>query len=134
MKVSRFGTSNDGELRANSNHASNEYFLPVMGLIFLRHAYSRFLTMKDTVEANFPARGGKTRALTKEEFSRKSASFPETKICDVRGPVKPVDRAELEANDRLLTPGRYVGAAPEEEGGFRGSAPRDPRGTGRPQH
>ena len=29
-------------LRANSNFASNEYFLPVMGLIFLRHAYSRY--------------------------------------------------------------------------------------------
>jgi type I restriction enzyme M protein len=28
-------------LRANSNYASNEYFLPVMGLVFLRHAYSR---------------------------------------------------------------------------------------------
>lgn len=30
-------------LRANSQYAGNEYFLPVMGLIFLRHAYSRFL-------------------------------------------------------------------------------------------
>lgn len=30
-------------LRANSGLASNEYFMPVMGLIFLRHAYSRFL-------------------------------------------------------------------------------------------
>ena len=29
-------------LRANSNHASNEYFLPVMGLVFLRHAYSPY--------------------------------------------------------------------------------------------
>jgi hypothetical protein len=29
-------------LRSNSNYASNEYFLPVMGLIFLRHAYSRY--------------------------------------------------------------------------------------------
>ncbi len=28
-------------LRANSNYASYEYFLPVMGLVFLRHAYSR---------------------------------------------------------------------------------------------
>lgn len=27
-------------LRANSNYASIEYFLPVMGLIFPRHAYS----------------------------------------------------------------------------------------------
>jgi len=33
-------------LRANSNHASNDYFLPVMGLAFLRHAYSRYLTIK----------------------------------------------------------------------------------------
>ena len=24
-------------LRANSNYASNEYFLPAMGLVFLRH-------------------------------------------------------------------------------------------------
>lgn len=36
-------------LRANSNYASNEYFMPVMGLIFLRHAYSRYLTVKDDI-------------------------------------------------------------------------------------
>ncbi|WP_206194056.1 hypothetical protein [Serratia microhaemolytica] len=30
-------------LRVNSELASNEYFLPVMGLIFLRYAYSRYL-------------------------------------------------------------------------------------------
>ena len=44
-------------LRANSNYASNEYFLPVMGLIFLRHAYSRFLAVKDDIEARLPQRG-----------------------------------------------------------------------------
>ena len=38
-------------LRANSNYASNEYFLPVMGLVFLRHAYSRYLSVKDDIEA-----------------------------------------------------------------------------------
>jgi len=62
-------------LRANSNYASNEYFLPVMGLIFLRHAYSRFLAVKDTIEANLPKRGGKTRELSKEDFSQKSSIF-----------------------------------------------------------
>lgn len=62
-------------LRANSNYASNEYFLPVMGLIFLRHAYSRFLGVKNAIEANLPQRGGKTRPLTKEDFSQKSAIF-----------------------------------------------------------
>ena len=62
-------------LRANSNHASNEYFLPVMGLIFLRHAYSRYLAVKDNIEANLPTRGGKKRPLTKEDFSQQSAIF-----------------------------------------------------------
>jgi type I restriction enzyme M protein len=62
-------------LRANSNFASNEYFLPVMGLIFLRHAYSRFLRVKGEIEASLPTRGGKRRDLTKEDFSRKGAIF-----------------------------------------------------------
>jgi len=66
-------------LRANSNYASNEYFLPVMGLIFLRHAYSRFLGVKKVIEADLPQRGGKTRSLTKEDFSQKSAIFLQPK-------------------------------------------------------
>jgi type I restriction enzyme M protein len=66
-------------LRANSNYASNEYFLPVMGLVFLRHAYSRYLAVKDDIEAGLPTRGGKTRPLTKEDFSRKSAIFLQPK-------------------------------------------------------
>ena len=66
-------------LRANSNYASNEYFLPVMGLVFLRHAYSRFLGVKDAIEASLPTRGGKTRPLTKADFSQKSAIFLQPK-------------------------------------------------------
>ena len=41
--------------------------------------------------------------------------FPEAELCDVEGLVKLVDRAEIEDNDWSLTPGRYVGVAPEEE-------------------
>lgn len=62
-------------LRANSNYASNEYFLPVMGLIFLRHAYSRYLAVRSEIEARLPKCGGTTRPLTKEDFSQKSAIF-----------------------------------------------------------
>jgi hypothetical protein len=40
-----------------------------MGLISLRHAYSRFL------RAEAESRGGKRRELTKEDFSRMGASF-----------------------------------------------------------
>jgi type I restriction enzyme M protein len=41
--------------------------------------------------------------------------FPDAELRDVEGLVKLVDRAEIEANDWSLTPGRYVGVAPEEE-------------------
>ncbi|MEO8011642.1 MAG: N-6 DNA methylase, partial [Dokdonella sp.] len=62
-------------LRANSGLASNEYFMPVMGLIFLRHAYSRYLAVKPQIEAGLPSRGGKVRALSREDFSQKGAIF-----------------------------------------------------------
>lgn len=62
-------------LRANSNYASNEYFMPVMGLIFLRHAYSRYSAVKDKIEASLPKRGGKARPLSKEDFSKRGAIF-----------------------------------------------------------
>ena len=62
-------------LRANSKYASNEYFLPVMGLVFLRHAYSRYLAVKDQIAAGLPTRGGRTRPLTREDFSQKNALF-----------------------------------------------------------
>ena len=41
--------------------------------------------------------------------------FPDATLRDVEGLVKLVDRADIEANDWSLTPGRYVGVAPEEE-------------------
>jgi hypothetical protein len=51
-------------MRSGSELASNEYFMSVMGLIFLRHAYSRFLGVKPAIEASLPSRGGVKRALT----------------------------------------------------------------------
>ncbi|MEA3301683.1 MAG: SAM-dependent DNA methyltransferase, partial [Pseudomonadota bacterium] len=41
--------------------------------------------------------------------------FPDAELCNVEGLVKLVDRTEIAANDWSLTPGRYVGVAPEEE-------------------
>ena len=41
--------------------------------------------------------------------------FPKAELRDVEGLVKLVNRAEIEAHDWSLTPGRYVGVAPEEE-------------------
>lgn len=41
--------------------------------------------------------------------------FPDSELCDVDGLVKLVGHDELDAHDWSLTPGRYVGVAPEEE-------------------
>ena len=41
--------------------------------------------------------------------------FPEAELRDVDGLVKLASRAEIEEHDWSLTPGRYVGVAPEEE-------------------
>ena len=41
--------------------------------------------------------------------------FPEAELRDVLGLVKLVERTEIEAHDWSLTPGRYVGVAPEEQ-------------------
>jgi type I restriction enzyme M protein len=83
-------------LRANSNYASNEYFLPVMGLVFLRHAYSRFLAVAAVVEKTLPKRGGKARALAKEDFSQKGAIFlrPEAQFDHLVGLPDSSNRAQ----------------------------------------
>jgi type I restriction enzyme M protein len=87
-------------LRANSNYASNEYFMPVMGLIFLRHAYSRYLAIKPQIEASLPSRGGVTRSLTKEDFSSKGAIFlkPEAQFDHLVNLPDSEDRAQAVIN------------------------------------
>lgn len=40
--------------------------------------------------------------------------FPEAKLRDVEGLVKLVSQRDIKANDWSLTPGRYVGVAPED--------------------
>lgn len=83
-------------LRANSNYASNEYFMPVMGLIFLRHAYSRFLAVKEKPVGTLPKRGGKERELLKEDFSQKGAIFlkPEAQFDHLVSLPDSADRAK----------------------------------------
>lgn len=67
--------SSADNLRANSEYASNEYFMPVMGLIFLRHAYSRYLKVKKEIESTLPIRNGMVKPIAKEDFSGKAAIF-----------------------------------------------------------
>lgn len=63
------------QLRANSKLTASQYSMPVLGLIFLRHAYNRFLTVKAKVEKKLPSRGGKKRPMTKDDFAKEHAIF-----------------------------------------------------------
>ncbi len=64
------------QLRANSKLTAAEYSMPVLGLIFLRHAYNRFQKVKVEVEKTLPThpQRGK-RALTKKDFEEQNSMF-----------------------------------------------------------
>ncbi|MCF8340734.1 MAG: type I restriction-modification system subunit M [Chitinophagaceae bacterium] len=64
------------QLRANSKLTASEYSMPVLGLIFLRHAYNRFEKVKIEVEKTLPThpQRGK-RALTKKDFEEQNSMF-----------------------------------------------------------
>ncbi|WP_375470479.1 N-6 DNA methylase [uncultured Nostoc sp.] len=63
------------QLRANSKLNANEYSMPVLGLIFLRHATNRFNAVQAEIEKGLPSRGGRKRPITKDDFKGKSAIF-----------------------------------------------------------
>lgn len=64
------------QLRANSKLTATEYSMPVLGLIFLRHAYNRFQKVKVEVEKTLPShpQRGK-RPLTKKDFEEQNSMF-----------------------------------------------------------
>ncbi|MES2501792.1 MAG: N-6 DNA methylase [Pseudomonadota bacterium] len=65
------------QLRANSKLTATEYSMPVLGLIFLRHATTRFYGLLQEVEAAIPARatGSVREGLIKLGFSGKAAIY-----------------------------------------------------------
>ena len=62
-------------LRAESKLTSNQYCMPVLGLIFLRYAYSRFKMVAKEILANRPVRGGRPLPVEPIDFRQKSAIY-----------------------------------------------------------
>ncbi len=62
-------------LRAGSKLTSNQYCMPVLGLIFLRYAYSRFKMVEVEILKNRPSRGGRVMPIEASDFAAKSALF-----------------------------------------------------------
>ena len=62
-------------LRAGSKLTSNQYCMPVLGLIFLRYAYSRFKLVEAEILKNRPVRNGRVIPVEASDFTSKSALF-----------------------------------------------------------
>ena len=62
-------------LRVDSKVTSQEYCMPVLGLIFLRYAYSRFKFVEGEILKNRPMRNGRIAPVEAEDFKSKSAIF-----------------------------------------------------------
>ena len=62
-------------LRSGSKLTSNQYCMPVLGLIFLRYAYSRFKVAETEILKNRPSRGGRVLPVEASDFKQRSALF-----------------------------------------------------------
>ncbi|WP_246093891.1 MULTISPECIES: type I restriction-modification system subunit M [Mesorhizobium] len=113
-------------LRANSNLASNEYFMPIMGLIFLRHATNRFYEAKTAIEADKKAGKMPDRVLVEADFTRRRAlNLPESARFDVilkspkDGNLGAALTSAMEAIEIAFPP--LAGQLPKDYGRFEGS-------------
>lgn len=62
-------------LRAGSKLTSNQYCMPVLGLIFLRYAYSRFKLVEAEILKDRPVRNGRALPVEESDFASRSALF-----------------------------------------------------------
>jgi type I restriction enzyme M protein len=62
-------------LRSGSKLTSNEYCMPVLGLIFLRYAYSRYKMVEAEILKDRPMRNGKIVPVEASDFNEKSALY-----------------------------------------------------------
>ena len=62
-------------LRQGSKLTSNQYCMPVLGLIFLRYAFGRFKLAEAEIQKNRPVRNGRVLPVEPSDFVEKSALY-----------------------------------------------------------
>lgn len=68
------------QLRANSKLTATEYSFPVLGMLFLRHAFRRFSDARVKIEAALPVHPQRgRRAVTKDDFQQAKAIYLQEK-------------------------------------------------------
>ena len=60
-------------LRANSNFASNQYFMPILGLIFLRHATNRYYEVLEEIRQAKASGSMPDREVRDADFTSRGA-------------------------------------------------------------
>lgn len=89
------------QLRANSKLTSSEYCMPVLGVIFLRHASNRYNAARQAIEDDQVAGRMPKRPLVKGDFiKRRALLLPEQarKACEhwqIPGPILPKQAFQL---------------------------------------
>lgn len=129
-------------LRAGSKLTSSQYCMPVLALLFLRYAYSRFKMVEAELLKNRPSRGGRVMPVEASDFAAKSALYlpreaqfdylvnlsddqPLGEAVNVLEPVQGVmldpdcesGGMFVQASNPSLTPDAYVGVAEVEDDG-----------------
>ena len=62
-------------LRQGSKLTSSQYCMPVLALLFLRYAYSRYKMVEAEILQNRPSRGGRVMPVEPSDFAAKSALY-----------------------------------------------------------
>ena len=62
-------------LRQGSKLTSQQYCMPVLGLLFLRYAYSRFKKVEEEILKDRPVRNGRVMPVEASDFAEKSALY-----------------------------------------------------------
>lgn len=62
-------------LRSGSKLTSNQYCMPVLGLIFLRYAFSRYKMVEQEILKDRPSRNGRVMPIEASDFREKSALY-----------------------------------------------------------
>jgi len=62
-------------LRQGSKLTSNQYCMPVLALLFLRYAYSRYKMVEAVIKKERPSRGGRELPIEPKDFAAKNALY-----------------------------------------------------------
>lgn len=99
-------------LRQGSKLTSNQYCMPVLGLIFLRYAHGRFKLVEAEILKNRPVRRGRVLPVEASDFAEKSALFlpPEARYDYLVNLPESADigKAGFDAGRKALCPGRLL--------------------------